>query len=101
MNADANTQKLKELAAKKKPVNALKAAPSKQSSLVTQIKKQLPAVPNRRTMVDIALFSAAVYVVVNHGKEIAKMFEGLTPTEEQIMEMMQQQQPQMMPPPPM
>ena len=61
----------------------------------------MPAMPARRTMLDIALFSAAVYVVVNHGKDIAKMFEGLTPTEEQIMEMMNQQNPQMMPPPPM
>lgn len=35
MNADANTQKLKDLAAKKRPVNALKAAPASKSSMVS------------------------------------------------------------------
>ena len=70
-----------------KPVNALKgppakaaAAPKKGSSEI--VKKIKSYMPSKATAVDAAMFGAAVYVIVFHGKDIADAFEGLCPSEE-------------------
>ena len=95
MEANANTAKLQELG-KKKPINALKASPAASTStsktMLASIKSKLPEMPSKNTMLDVALFGAAVFVVVRHGKDIAKMVESLCPDEQQIMAMMQEQE---------
>ena len=61
---------------KQKPVNALKGSqPSTKSSIVAAVKSYLPGKPSRQTMIDTALFGAAVFVIVRHGKDIADMVE--------------------------
>ena len=72
----------------KQPVNALKgpskpepAASTKKSSssMWKTIKSYMPS---RGVATDVALFGAAVYIVVYHGKDIADAFDGICPNEE-------------------
>lgn len=89
-----NKQKLTQ-----KPTNALKASSSSSgssSAVVKTIKSYLPDKPSKQTMIDVALFGAALFVIVRHGKDIASMVESMCPDEAQIMEMMKQQEAQMM-----
>ena len=55
--------------------------------------------PNKTTLIDVCLFSASVYVIYYHGKDIARYFENMCPTEQGILDMMKREQGGMMPPP--
>ena len=99
---ESNTDKLRNLSKQKslKPVNALKqSGETEKSSVISKIKEMLPAMPKTKTMCDIALFGAALFVIVRHGKDVASVMDGFVPTEQQMLEMINQQQGQ--PPSPM
>jgi len=65
-----------------KPVNALKQSGEvERKSVLTKIKAMMPAMPNKKTMVDVTLFAATLYVIVRHGKDIAGAMDGMVPTE--------------------
>ena len=51
---------------------------------------KLPKLPSNQTMIDVCLFGATVYVIYNHGKDIAGYFEQMCPTEQGIMDLMRQ-----------
>lgn len=70
-----------------KPVNALKgsaSAPAPKAATSSMWKNMKGYMPSKGTAIDVAMFSAAVYVIVFHGKDIADAFEGICPNEEQI-----------------
>ena len=46
--------------------------------------------PKAKQVVDVALFTATVYLIYNYGKDLAKKVEDMCPSEKAIMEMMQQ-----------
>ena len=97
---------LKQLTKKKKASKstpAIEQAPkSSGSSILSKITGNLPSfksMPNKTTMIDVCLFSASVYVIYYHGKDIARYFENMCPTEQGILDMMKKEQGGMMPPP--
>ena len=64
------------------------------SSVISKIKGSLPSFPaltNKQTMLDVCLFGASVYVIYYHGKDIAKYFENMCPTEQGILDMMKRE----------
>ena len=71
-----------------KPVNALKQSGEvERKSILSKIKEMMPAMPKTKTMFDVALFGATLYVIVRHGKDIAGAMDGFVPTEQQMLEM--------------
>ncbi len=79
-----------------KQTPAIESAPKKESSssVFSKIKGSLPSfstLPNKSTMLDVCLFSASVYVIYYHGKDIAKYFENMCPTEQGILDMMKRE----------
>jgi len=70
--------------------------------MFSSLKSKLPSLkplPNKTTLIDVCLFSASVYVIYYHGKDIARYFENMCPTEQGILDMMKREQGGMMPPP--
>lgn len=81
---ESNTDKLINLSKQKslKPVNALKqSGEQEKSSMISKIKEMMPAMPKTKTMFDVALFAASLFVIVRHGKDIASLMDGFVPTE--------------------
>ena len=75
-----------------KPVNALKQSGEvEKKSVLSKIKENMPALPKAKTRMDVALFGAALFVIVRHGKDIAGVMDGFVPTEQQMLEMINQQ----------
>jgi hypothetical protein len=107
MSEESSNQMLKQLTKKKKPSKATPAIEQasqkgSSSSILSQIKGNLPSLksmPNKTTLIDVCLFSASVYVIYYHGKDIAKYFENMCPSEQGILDMMKKEQGGMMPPP--
>jgi len=70
--------------------------------MFSKITGNLPSfksMPSKTTIIDVCLFSASVYVIYYHGKDIARYFENMCPTEQGILDMMKKEQGSMMPPP--
>ena len=44
--------------------------------------------PSGKTMLDVALFAATLYIIFEYGKDIAKVVEDVVPTEQSMLEMM-------------
>lgn len=106
MSEDSSNQMLKQLTKKKKvskTTPAIEQTPkSSGSSVFSSLKGKLPSLksmPNKTTLIDVCLFSASVYVIYYHGKDIARYFENMCPTEQGILDMMKREQGGMMPPP--
>jgi len=100
---------LKQLTKKKRTTKqqpAIESSSKKGSteSIIGKITNNLPSfstLPNKNTMVDLCLFGATFYVIYYHGKDIAKYFESMCPTEQGILDMMKREQAGMGMPPPM
>ena len=90
---------LKQLTKKKKaskPTPVLEQATKKSggSSFLKKITGNLPSftsLPNKTTMTDVCLFGVSAYVIYYHGKDIARYFENMCPTEQGLLDMMKRE----------
>ena len=69
------------------------SAPKKSSFSTSSLTAYVPDYlkkPNTKQVIDVALFTASVYLIYNYGKDLAKKVEDMCPSEKSIMDMMQQ-----------
>ena len=69
-------------------------APAKSKGGPSVLQKFKKNLPSQKTMIDVALFGVALYVIWEYGKDIADAVDKAVPTEKDMLDMMREQQAQ-------